>query len=398
MAGAVPSAGLVTSAKGLNPEVNQIYPIVNSLFQQMTGRTDIQAVDTASLISLGQEVDNLGKNDLWLNSLAKRIGYTIDGYRVYRNKFADLYRTQMEWGAFVQKITVEMPEAKEDKMYDVGYMDGQSIDQYIINNPKVHQRIFDKETPYSFYITMATKLLREAFLSSYAMQGFINQVFGKVQNKIEFVLEELARIAVANFIINLKTSQEFHLVTAYNNMKGTTLTPVTAKFDADFLRFAIGWINTISNNMETMSVIYNSDRFDRFTPKSEQRLYMLGAFMTAAQTVVSYEAFNPQYVTANPDIILPYWQASGTKIDMSAWNTISSIQGTVGNEKSKTQRNVSNLIGVLFDRDAIGTFRQEEDVLTTPVNARGAYYNTFWHEKQLWFNDMSENGVAFYLD
>ena len=52
----------------------------------------------------------------------------------------------------------------------------------------------------------------------------------------------------------------------------------------------------------------------------------------------------------------------------------------------------------MFDHDAMGTFREEETVLTTPVNARAAYYNTFWHERPLWFNDMGENGIVFFLD
>lgn len=58
-------------------EVNQIYDLCNQIFQQMTGRTDIEAVDSASLVAMGNEVSNLGKNDLWLNTLARRIGLTI---------------------------------------------------------------------------------------------------------------------------------------------------------------------------------------------------------------------------------------------------------------------------------------------------------------------------------
>lgn len=386
---------LVKPATSLNPDVTQIYPIVNSLFKQMTGREDIQAVDTNSLISMGTEINNIGKNDLWLNTLARRIGYTIDGYRAYRNRYSDLYRTEMQWGASVQKLTAEMPDAVEDKMYDIGKMDGKSVDHYIISNPKVHQRIFDKETPYSFFITMSTKMLRDAFLSSSAMQSFINQIFGKVQNKIEFVLEELARIAVANFILNLKDVQSFHLVTMYNSITGSAVTTNSAKTDPDFMRYAVGIMNTVSNKMENMSVLYNADRFDRFTPKENQRFYILADFMTMLETNVSYAAFNPKYVTANPDILVPYWQASGTNTDMTNWNSITTIKGTVS---TGLEKEVSNLVAILFDYDAIGTFRQEEDVLTTPVNARAAYYNTFWHEKQLWFNDMSENGVAFYLD
>lgn len=376
-------------------EVNQIYDLCNQIFQQMTGRTDIEAVDSASLVAMGNEVSNLGKNDLWLNTLARRIGLTIDSYRVYRNRFSDLYRTQVEWGALVQKLTVEMPDAVADDMYKVGQMNGQALDHYIINNPKAKQKIFDKETPYSFFITMQEKMLTEAFLNAGAMSSFVNQVFGKVQNKIEVVLEDLARVALVNMMCNLSTKQEIKLVTLYNSKTGSTLNPQTALFDPAFMRFAIGMMNNIASKLETMSVLFNTDGYDRFTPKSEQRFYVLADFITQLETVVQYAAFNPQYVNKSVDIAVPYWQGVKEGDDI---NDIAVLSKVIGKVESKVDKTIENVVGVLFDREAIGTFRQEEKVLTTPVNARGAYYNTFWHEKQMWFNDMSENAVIFTLN
>lgn len=376
-------------------EVNQIYDLCNQIFQQMTGRTDIEAVDSASLVAMGNEVSNLGKNDLWLNTLARRIGLTIDSYRVYRNRFSDLYRTQLEWGALVQKLTVEMPDAVADDMYKVGQMNGQALDHYIINNPKAKQKIFDKETPYSFFITMQEKMLTEAFLNAGAMSSFVNQVFGKVQNKIEVVLEDLARVALVNMMCNLSTKQEIKLVTLYNSKTGSTLNPQTALFDPAFMRFAIGMMNNIASKLETMSVLFNTDGYDRFTPKSEQRFYVLADFITQLETVVQYAAFNPQYVNKSVDIAVPYWQGVKEGDDI---NDIAVLSKVIGKVDSKVDKTIENVVGVLFDREAIGTFRQEEKVLTTPVNARGAYYNTFWHEKQMWFNDMSENAVIFTLN
>lgn len=376
-------------------EVNQIYDLCNQIFQQMTGRTDIEAVDSASLVAMGNEVSNLGKNDLWLNTLARRIGLTIDSYRVYRNRFSDLYRTQVEWGALVQKLTIEMPDAVADDMYKVGQMNGQALDHYIINNPKAKQKIFDKETPYSFFITMQEKMLTEAFLNAGAMSSFVNQVFGKVQNKIEVVLEDLARVALVNMMCNLSTKQEIKLVTLYNSKTGSTLNPQTALFDPAFMRFAIGMMNNIASKLETMSVLFNTDGYDRFTPKSEQRFYVLADFITQLETVVQYAAFNPQYVNKSVDIAVPYWQGVKEGDDI---NDIAVLSKVIGKVDSKVDKTIENVVGVLFDREAIGTFRQEEKVLTTPVNARGAYYNTFWHEKQMWFNDMSENAVIFTLN
>lgn len=390
------TAKIVSPEKGLHPDVNQVYPIVNEVFKQMTGRKDIEAVDTNSLVAMGQELDNLGKKDIWLNSLYARIGRTIDGYRVYRNKMSALNRDEVEWGALVQKNTVEMPEAMEEKSVDVGMMDGQSIDQWIITNPKVHVKMFKGRDPYTFRMTIQEVWLSDAFLSAGAMSSFINQIFGKVQNKIEFTNEELGRIAIANYILNLTPNQEVHLVTGYNSTNPKT--PVdsnTARHDADFLRWAVGIMNNISKKMENMSVLYNADGYDRFTPANMQHLYVVADFMTMLETVVSYAAFNPNYVTARPDVLVPYWQASKGKGNLNDWDTITSIKGT--NAKGQ-QCNITNLIGVLFDHDAIGTFRDKQRVRTTPMNARGEYYNTFWHFDQFWYNDMSENGVAFYLD
>ena len=378
----------------LNPNVEQIYPIVNDVYQQMTGVKDIEVVDTATLVTMGKKLEDLQKKDLWFNTLARRIGMTIDEYRAYTNRFADLYRTQMEWGAIVQKVEAEMPDATEDVSWDLGYLDGKSVDQWIISNPKIRQKFFEKETPYSFFITISTVMLRDAFITPSAMASFIRQIFGKVQNKINFTLEELARLAICNFIGNTGDAQTFKTVTIYNTLTGSSLTPATAFNDADYLRWLVGFINNISGKMELMSQLYNAEKHQKFTPKSAQKLYMISDLITRMQTLTAYEAFNPQYITSKPNILVPYWQSSGTE-PQADWNTITQVK--IKNSKGvETVKN--NVIAILIDRETIGTFRTEQETLTTPVNARARYYNTFWHERQLWFNDFGENGVIFTME
>lgn len=380
------------------PEVNQIYPLVNSIFKQMTGRSDIEVVDNTTLVSLGQEVNNLGLNDLWLNALARRIGKTIDDNRVYRNKFSDLYRDDMAWGAIVQKLRVEMPDAVKDDMYEVGQLDGQSLDQYVINNPKATQKFFDKEAPYSFFITMQDKFLREAFLSEGAMGAFVNQIFTKVRNKIEVTLEDLARLAVNTYMLNAKPAQVYNLVTMYNKTFGTSLTSEQAWYDDKFLRFAISKMNSISEKMESMSVLYNGENVERFTPQSQQRFYALADFKQNLGAFSQYAAFHERFISKNADVSVPYWQAVKEGDDVNSLSVLGKVSGKVTGSKGTEEKTLTNVVGIIFDYDAIGTHRIEERVLTTPVNARGAYYNTYWHENQLWFNDLSENGVIFTLN
>lgn len=379
----------------LQKDVNQIYPIVNTVFKQMTGREDLQAVDTASLVAMGTELENLQKTEVWLNTLARRIGRTIDTYRPYENKFKILLRDNMEWGANVRKIDADMPDAKSDLMWEVGMMDGQSIDQWIINNPKIHQKYFDKEAPYSFYLTIQDVLLKRAFLNASEMAAFISLLFGKVQNKKEFVLEELGRTAMANYIVNAKLQQHFHLVSMYNASHNRILSTTGAMHDADFLRYLVAIVNNVSDKMESMSVLFNGEGRDRFTPKNLQHLFILSDIMTQIQTESAYAAFHDSYIMAKPDMKVPYWQALKSPNDAQSWSTISTVKGTDENGVAKT---LPNVIGILFDRDCMGTFREEERVYTTPVNARGVYYNTFWHENQMWFNAFDENCVIFFLD
>lgn len=377
-------------------EINHVYEIVNAVFEQMTGREDLQAIDTNSLVAMGKTIDQLGQGDIYLNTLARRIGKTIDDYKVYRNKFSAMAKDSLEWGAAVQKISVGMPAAVKDLTYEIGKMDGQSVDQYIISNPKAHQKFYEKEAPYSFFITMSTKLLRDAFLSAEAMGAFINSVFGKAQNKIEVVLEDLARLCIANYVGNLDTKQEMHLVSIYNaTTPNTTVNSGNALADADFMRWMVGFINNLSDNLENMSTLYNKGNFQKFTNKENQRFYMLGDVIRRAETVVQYAAFNPKFVTKAPDIVVPYWQANKSMAERTNIDTISEINVT---DETGARVTKQFLIGILFDETAMGTYRQEDEVLTTPVNARARYYNTFWHERQLWYNDMDEQGVALYLD
>lgn len=380
--------------KVLNKSFNQIYPIVNELFKEATGIKDIEAVDTNSYIAMGKTLQQLGGTEKWLNTLARRIGMTLEEYRPYKSKFSDLARNQMEWGAIVQKIEIDMPDAVADKTWDVGKMDGQSVDQWIINNPSVHQVFFDNESGYSFFITTQTKLLKRAFLNEGAMMALITGMYGKVQNKIEITHENLARIAIANLVGNMGTTQEFHLVTMYNSASNRTLNTNSAKYDADFIRYACSIFNNVSWKFENMTVQYNTEGRQKFTPVDKQKMYVLADFVSAISTVPQYLEFARDSFLSRATKV-PYWQGNNTDTDLNDWMNISSIKVT---NKDGQEVHANNLVAVLFDREACGTFRQDSEVLTTPVNARARYYNTFWHEDQFWFNMTDENAVAFYLD
>lgn len=367
--------------------VKQIYDIVNSVNKQTMGLTDLTVVDEQGLISLGQTVlTTNGLADTWLNSLAQRIGRTIISFREYKSKYSDMVLDTMQWGNIVQKIKVSMPEATEDESYSL--VDGQSVDMYKVANPKVTQSFFTTETPYQFFVTIKRIQLEEAFTSESSMNGFIGAIYGEVQNAIELSLESLARNCINNFIAECNgTERSINLLSLYNTETEKTLTVNTCLHDKDFLAFCVSRIKLISKYMENMTKgVYNDATQTRHTPKSLQHLRLLEDFESRLETVVQYQAFKDGYVKLDNYHTTSFWQSIKTPRDIN-----------VKKASDGTAVTVTNILGILYDRDALGLYKKDSWNSTTPFNSAGGYYNTYYHHKELYFNDLSENFVVFYI-
>lgn len=385
----------------------QIFEIVNAVAQQAMGSTAIAAVDNDGLIALGNNIlgSDATKNN-FINALTDRIGRTIVSFRAYHSHFPDFERDSIEWGNILQKLKIEMPNAEEDQSYDL--VDGNSVDQYKINKPKVNQLLFTSETPWQTHITVHLDDLEKAFLSANAMGTFISGMFGEVQNRIELAMENLSMDCVNNYIaevVERKTvtpSRVVNLVTEYKEKTNVdhTAAPLTALDDEDFLKYVVRRINSISTTMEYMTKgLYNDSSshtdkdkgkdtvaYTRHTPKSEQRMMLYIDMVNALKTNINSKAFNMEQVAIDiPFKTVPFWQSltSPSKIHI----------------KSASGKNTSQelVMGILYDREAMGTFKKKYTSLTTPINAAGKYYNVFYHMITMYFNDLTENAVVFLL-
>ena len=372
-------------------DTTQIYGLLNDVTQQALGGTNITVVDGRSLVSLGTMVLSSSANtEAFLNTLVQRIGRTIIAYREYRNKLGDMVMDDFEYGAIVQKISVMMPQAEEDPSWTL--TDGQTIDHYKINKPEAKQKFFYTRTPYMFKVTIQDEHLKEAFTDSSKMAGFIAAIFGETRNAIEFGLEQLGRTCLSNFIA--ETPHVINLVSAFNTELGLTgadaLNATTCKHSDLFLNYMIGRINHHAKMIGELSVRYNDGSKPRFTPADKRVIRILSDMDTRAQTVTQYAAYHDRFVSIG-----------------GKWDTISYWQNfKEGNEdkvqikraSDGTNKTINNVAAVVYDRDALGIYKKDERVATTPINAAGLYYNTFYHERQLWFNDLQENFVVFTLN
>lgn len=384
----------------------QIYTIVNEVASQAMGSKAIAVVDNTGLIALGNTIlgSDATKNN-FINALTDRIGRTIVSFRAYHSHFPDFERDSIEWGNILQKLKIAMPSAEKDDSYDL--VDGTSVDQYKINKAEVNQLLFTTETPWQTHITVHLEQLEKAFIDSTAMGAFISGMFGEVQNRIELAMENLSMDCVNNYIaeiINRKASRPgrvINLVTEYKDKTGVdhTTTPLAALDDEEFLKFVVRRINSLSSTFEYMTTnIYNdtgiysdadiSGAYTRHTPKSEQKLMLFIDMVNALKTNINSKAFNMEQVAIDiPFMTVPFWQSMSTPSGINIKPT----------SKSTEPVDESLVMGILYDREAMGTFKKKYNSITSPVNAAGQYYNVFYHMITMYYNDLTENAVVFLL-
>lgn len=382
----------------------QIYTIVNEVANQAMGGTNLEVIDNRGLIALGNTV--LGSIDTannFINALTDRIGRTIVSFRAYHSHFPDFERDAIEWGNILQKLKIGMPEAESDDSYNL--KDGTSVDQYKINKAKVNQMLFSSETPWQTHITVHLDELEKAFVDSTAMGTFISGMFGEVQNRIELAMENLSMECVNNYIAELikrkssNPNRVFNLVTLYKDATGVdhTTEPLSALDDEEFLKFTVRTINRISSTMEYMTKgVFNNaegtgEVYTRHTPKSEQRMMLFIDMVNALKTNINSKAFNMEQVAINiPFQTVPFWQSikepAGLKVTPASEGT--GITAPIEQ---------SEVMGILYDREAMGTFKKKYSSLTSPINAAGKYYNVFYHMITMYYNDLTENAVVFLL-
>lgn len=387
----------------------QIYTIVNEVASQAMGSKAIGVVDNTGLIALGSTV--LGSNDTvnnFINALTDRIGRTIVSFRAYHSHFPDFERDSIEWGNILQKVKIGMPDAEEAQSYNL--KDGTSVDQYTINKAKVNQLLFTTETPWQTHITVHLEQLEKAFLSSDAMGVFISSMFGEVQNRIELAMENLSMDCVNNYmaeIIKRKTDRPARVINLLTEYKEKTTIDYTTKpedalDDEGFLKYVVRRINSLSSLLEYMTEgsyndtgaytnegIQTSSKniYSRHTPKSEQRLMLYIDMVNALKTNINSKAFNMEQVAIDiPFKTVPFWQSLQSPSEIN-------IKPASGGTAIKAPL----VMGIMYDREAMGTFKKKYNSITSPINAAGQYYNVFYHMITMYYNDLTENAVVFLL-
>lgn len=373
--------------------INQVSRITNALARITLGQDAPTLVNSSDYVSLGTKLGLMGKKENFLSALTARIAKTVLNGRKYKSAWRGLYYDDIEWAAYVQEIEVMMPDAMDDVSVDL--QDGDSIDMYIINKPKAREKFYYSRDTETYMITIQKHWMTTAFTGAAGMSAFFQYVRQQLLNKMELGTENMGRLTTLNMVgLQYGTPRHIHLGTEYTTASGNTVAANYALQDSGFLRFMSKRFKDYASYMGTFSVDYNAEGIPEFTPASELRTIVPTTVLTSMESVVSWNAFHADIIKLGHNIEVPYWLS---KTDPLSFQIRVNSSLDDGNLVPKDV-NVENLVGIMYDRKAIGCYRTTEEVTTTPYNSRGRYWNTYWHGDRFWFNNLGKQVLIFTLD
>ena len=384
-------------------QVTQLHTLINSVVKEVVGETAVLNEDLTNVVDIGKEVFTAGAVDNYVKALVNHIGKVIFVNRLYAGGVPSVLMDAWEYGSVLEKISSEMPTASENQSWDL--TDGQDYSPDVFYKPKVSAKFFNSKVTFDIPVSFTELQVKESFSNAAQLNGFVSMLVTGVENAMTVKLDALIMRTINNMIgevvwadLNtgaaIDTNQDkvkaVNLLKGFNAATGKSLTTDKALSDPDFVRYATYRIGLYQDRMSRVSTLFNVGAKERFTPKDMQHVVLLSDFSKASETFVLSGAYNEERVALPKHESVPYWQGSGLNYE---FGEVSKID--VKTSSGKTVE-LGGIIGVIFDRDAIGVSNLNRRV-TTNYNAKAEFYTNFYKFDAGYFNDLNENFVVFFM-
>lgn len=362
--------------------VEQIYSLVNSVAKQTIGSTTITAVDTSTLVSLGETLTQSNSLDSFYSTLADRIGKTIIKSMVYESDDRGVVKNSMEFGSILQKITAEIEI--DTAVYNQSYNSSARNPYDVSRKSTLTQKLFRKLSTWSKEYIIPTYQIQTAFTSAESMGSMVNGIYNSIISMIEIEKESLCNLAVCTAIAqNVSTTSSpiyRKLKTEYNTLTSQTKTAAQLLLDKEFLRWANREIKLVVDNVKKPSSIYNKGGKVRWIKGDEMTVEVLSQFASASATYLESDTFHKELVALKNFKSLPYWQGSGTSFAYADCSKILLADGEDDVEITDVIANIRSIdsVSVLFDKTRINSLynQRTDEVIYIPKMERSYMVDT----------------------
>jgi hypothetical protein len=387
-------------------KVTQIAPYVNAALKETLGEEAVTTDDLSNIVDQGTAIENASLMDTFTKGLMNQIGRMVFVERKYDGIAPSVLMDGSEYGSVVAKFSTDMPEAQEDQSWSL--KNGATYAP-VFYSTEAEAKLFNSTNPYEFRRSVYYDQLKQSFRSPEEMNRFLSMVATQVQNAATVSVDNTIRATINNAIgetLHAEMSdgtytgktgvRAINLLHLYNTKYGTKLTPDQAIVNPEFIRYAILVIGLVKDRMHGMNTLYNIGGKTRFTPDDRMHTILLSVFAKAAG-VFLYDG-NGQYRVDNLSLgtvdTIPYWQGIGNGFGEDlGFEEASKVSIKTSGNNTVT---ASGIVGVVFDREALGVYNKKEKV-TTDYSGAGDFWTSYYKYRAMHFNDFNEQFVVFYI-
>ena len=389
-------------------DIKQVYGIVNGITNEILGESVVVAENLENIVDIGKEIFDNVSYDKYVKTLVDHIGRVVFVDRKYDGVLNDLKRDAWEYGAVMEKIYgTALPEATENESWNL--VDKASYDPNVFNKPEVASKFFNKRTTFEVDLSIADIQAKSAFTSAGQLNSFFSMLTNDVDKSLTVKMDALAERTINNMILQTINAEfpsvvdnnysgktgvkAVNLLKLYNDTFGESLTVDTALYTPGFIRFASMIINRYMIRLRKISSLFNVGEMPRFTPSDLQHIILHGDFSTAANMYLQSDTFHDEFTALPKATEVPYWQGSG--VDYSFAST-SAVKGSIEVGNTTKTIEVSGILGVIFDHEAMGITNLNRRV-TSNYNPKGEFTNYFYKVDSGYYNDLNESFVVFFI-
>lgn len=386
-------------------KITQIYELMNTTVQEVLGTEAVVNEDLSNIVDVGKEIVSTENVDNYVKKLVNHIGKVVFANRAYAGSAPKVLMDSWEFGSILEKVTAEIPEATENDSWNL--VDGQEYSPDIFYQPKVSAQFYNSKVTFEIPLSFTELQVKESFSNQNQLNGFLSMLYNSVDKAMTVKLDSLIMKTINNMIAETleadlynKTDKALKLDTGsikavnllanYNKATGQTLTKDKALTDSDFIRYASFTLNIYKDRLTKLSTLFNVGGKERFTTGDYLHVILLSNFASATDIYLNSDVTHNELVKLPNYETIPYWQGSGKEY---SFDDISSIN--VKTNSGKTI-NANGILGIMFDREALGVANLDKRV-TTNYNPKAEFYTNFYKLDAGFYNDLNENFVVFYI-
>lgn len=384
-------------------KITQIYSLLNSTVEEITGKSDLVLEDLSNIVDVGNEIISTENVDNYVKKLVNHIGKVIFDDRVYKGNIPSVIMDSWEFGSILQKVTADLPHATENDSWNL--TDGETYNQDIFYQPKVSAKFYNSKVTFEIPVSFTERQVKESFSNKEQLNGFISMIFNAVENAMTLKIDSLVMKAINNMTAETILDELYsgdaidttksgikalNLLKLYNDNYERTLTVDNAYTDADFIRYSSYIINLYKDRLTKVSTLFNIGTKERFTAESDLSIVLLSDFASASNVFLNSDVINKDLISLPTYETVPYWQGSGLGYDFSDVSKI--------HIKTSSNQDVemTGIIGIMFDKRAVGVANLDKRV-TTNYNAKAEFYTNFYKLDAGYFNDLNENFIVLFI-